>query len=100
MTSYELKQAQHLAKVSKRAEELVAELIDLTNDMNNETQKAVSNAIACGLLKQHRTLQQSFIGNFKNAMVTYGQTQTDPRNESAVKWAKQAGDLEVYFPYI
>ena len=99
-SSYELQQSIHLAKVEKRAEELMKELIDLSNDISGKTQERVAKGMACGLLRSHRTLQQSTVANIKEAFVIYGATNSDARNEQAVSFAKQAGELPIHFPFI
>jgi len=52
------------------------------------------------LLMQHRTHQQSIIGNLYHALSRYGQSSSDGRNEQAVTWATKATKDEQLFPFI
>ena len=57
------------------------------------------------LMNEHRTHQQSIVKNLYSALQLYAEKCTenrwfDARNQSAVKWAKEATDLEAYFPCI
>jgi len=77
----------------------MSKLIDETNTMGYEAE--VVQGIAEGLRVSHRTLQQNFVRAFVTAMKTYGESQTDLRNEAAVAVAKKIGELdEEHLPFI
>jgi hypothetical protein len=66
-----------------------------------ETSKTNSKLFVHCLLMQHRTHQQSIIKCLHDGLLEYGQfAGSDPRNEDAVKWSKNATSEENYFPYI
>ena len=54
------------------------------------------------LMSQHRTHQQSIMKNMfkKYANESLDNDWFDARNEQGLKWAKEATDLEAYFPCI
>ena len=74
-------------------------LVNATSTMGYD--EFVVEGIVKGLTSCHRTLQQSFMRDFKDAMVKYGDIEYfDLRNQAAVKFAKKVGELEEHLPYI
>ena len=86
-------------KVHNEAQALTDKLVDLTNSMGNKSED-IGAGIAEGLMRSHRTLQQSFISSLQKALVLYAESNTDLRNEGAVAWAKQVAQLDINTPFI
>jgi hypothetical protein len=77
----------------------MATIIDATNVMGSE--KDVAAGILEGLLSSHKTLQQSFMRAFIEAMKEYADTPfRDARNEASVEFARKVKELDVHFPFI
>ena len=88
-------------KVKQRARDAMTELLGLAAANNTSLrQEAVVNGMLDSLLKEHRTNQQLAIGTLVEVLQQYGKSQTDARNEAAVKWAFAATKDVHRFPYI
>lgn len=86
-------------KNKKAAEEAMKALIDVTNVMGGD--KDVAAGILDGLLKSHKTLQQSFFRSLFMAMGEYAETPfVDGRNQASVDFAKQVKELDAFFPFV
>lgn len=91
----------HIRRVQKVKEvaDAMRVIVDATNTMGSE--QLVTEGIVEGLTSCHRTLQQSFMRCFVDAMKEYGDTRFfDARNEASVEFAKKIGEMEEYFPFI
>lgn len=96
-----VKRQLELGKRSQEVREAIVKVIDLTNVMSSDVEKAVEEGILQGIMGEHRTLQASFMRCLINALKRYGETDYyDLRNEAAVKWAKKATEGDVYIPFI
>jgi hypothetical protein len=95
----EIRMHMEAEKRKKRVEAAMKELIDVTNVMGYDDE--IAEGIFLGLIKSHRTLQQSFFRCFVMAMDPYSKIVPDLRNEQAVKFAKKISeDGENYFPFV
>lgn len=93
---YHIRQQQTI----KEVREAMKVIVNATNPMGSEP--LVAQGIVEGLESNHRTLQQSFMRSFVEAMKTYGDTNFfDPRNEASVEFAKKISELaeEHYLPF-
>jgi len=99
-TKYTIQKNRALRETQERAKELIDNLIDLSNVLDDDTQKAIQEGIAQSLVENHRTLQQSTVCNLHEALKIYSKTDTDPRNQSAVEFAQKVSEIEHYFPTI
>jgi len=91
----------HIRSVARKneARDAMQKLIDLTNVMGGD--KDVAAGLLEGLLTSHKTLQQSFIRCFVEAMKEYADTRfVDARNEASVNFAKQLKEMEIHFPFV
>lgn len=92
---YHIRQQQKV----KEVREAMATIVEATNTMGSD--KLVTQGIVEGLENCHRTLQQSFMRCFVDAMKEYGDTRfRDPRNDASVEFAKKIGEMEEHFPFI
>lgn len=83
----------------KRAEELMRELVNLTNRMGSEGD--VVQGMLAGLTSEHRTLQQMFMGCMAETIRQYGGlSYYDARNEDAVRWAESVAEIDSNFRFI
>ena len=99
MSSAELKQHIEHTKRVKEVREAMEVIVNATNTMGTEDE--VVRGMVEGIENCHRTLQQSFMRCFAEAMKEYGDTRFfDARNEASVKFAKKIGEMEEYFPFI
>ena len=90
-----------LGKRTSEVRHAIAKVIDLTNVMSSDVEKAVEEGIFQGLMGEHRTLQASFVRCLIRALKRYGDTDYfDLRNEAAVKWARKATEGDDYIPFI
>lgn len=90
-----LQQKQFVDNVSQAMQSLV----NTTNSMAMEDE--VAKGIADGLMRSHRTLQQSFFRSFKIAMKQYAdEAGSDLRNQESVKFAKKISEMDDYFPFV
>jgi hypothetical protein len=81
-------------------QEMVQQTAKLVNNMGFDYTEG-SEIIAKALIKEHRTLQQSIIRLLAGSIAKYAELSFhDPRNESAVEWAKKVAEIENYFPHI
>jgi hypothetical protein len=88
-----------MTPTEQRAEQLMRELVSLTNSMGSESD--VIQGMLRGLTSEHRTLQQLFMGCMAETIRQYGgQSFYDMRNEDAVKWAEEVGCIETNFRFI
>jgi hypothetical protein len=91
----------HIAEERRKNEvtKLMQQLIDSTNVMGGD--ELVAAGMVQGIMRSHRTLQQSFMRCFVMAMKEYGATEfKDPRNEDAVALAKKIGEIEAHLSFI
>jgi len=80
------------------AEQAMKTLMKCSNSMgsNNDIAQAISNV----LLKEHRTIQQSFFRAFKQSMDAYSKGGSDGRNEGSVQLAKEIHNSDVFLPFV
>lgn len=94
---YALKKHIENRKQVDRIFALVDQLADEVNVLGSH--QVFEEAFSSALIKQHRTLQQSLVGNLIQALRRYGDTSgTDARNEAAVKHCQNLE--EVHFPLV
>lgn len=82
----------------------ITQFVDfIISSLNNVHVPLATMAMHFGeqISRQHNTLQQAFIRFIYIALKHYAKhTIADTRNSQAVKWAKEATDIAVDFPYI
>jgi len=95
------KLSEHVRSVKRKneAREAMQKLIDITNVMGGD--KDVAAGILEGLLTSHKTLQQSFMRCFVEAMKEYADTRfVDLRNQASVDFAQQLKEMDIHFPFV
>jgi len=82
----------------EKAEQAMKTLMECSNSMgsNDDIAQAISNV----LLKEHRTIQQSFFRSFKQSMDAYSKGGSDGRNEGAIQLAKEIHNSDVFLPFV
>jgi hypothetical protein len=79
---------------------MIQQVARLINNMGFDYEKN-AEIIAKALIREHRTLQQSIIRLLAGSITKYAELSShDPRNESAVEWAKKVSEIDNYFPHI
>ena len=72
----------------------------LLKECNVLGRSGVADAMAAALAGEHRTIQQNFMRELKEAMRNYRHVGADLRNEGAVKLANEIAESEVYLPLV
>jgi len=100
MSDYKLQQAFAARKKQEKVEELFKALISEVNTMGSED--AVADGLVEGLLRSHRTLQQSFVRSFITACQKIDKMDniTDMRNEQSIKILKQIAKIDETLPFV
>lgn len=100
MSDYKLQQAFAARKKQEKVEELFKALISEVNTMGSED--AVADGLVEGLLRSHRTLQQSFVRAFITACQKIDKMEniTDMRNEQSIKILKQIAKIDETLPFV
>jgi hypothetical protein len=90
-----------MTELKERNEAVVKEIFDLLNKMTNE--KDLLTEFVKHLDREHRTLQQNFLGMLRLIILEYSEnTGMDARNEASKKWAKKVAEMDdgYHFPFI
>ena len=84
----------------ERIEKLVEALaVELNCTAIDEEQ--IGKIISETVMKEHRTIQQTFWKTIQKSIVHYGRYATvDARNEGSRTWANEAGEVDGHFPFI
>lgn len=93
-------------KATKRdyeeAEKIARAVEDLCHLLNsyNSRDELLGEVFNQCLVRQHRSLQQSFWRLMREVIRRYAITHHDMRNEAAVLWCKRAAELDAYLPFV
>lgn len=77
---------------------IINDLMDQQNIMNPKVK--LSEVLNEVVSKQHRTIQQSFVKNIHDFLVSYSDNSSDLRNEASINFAKSVKKLDCNFPFI
>ncbi len=98
MTDYNVQLEIQAAKRVSATREAMKELINTMNIMGGDDDFA--QGIFEALANEHRTLQQSAVKAFANAMIPLSEINTDLRNEATIDFAKKGKAMEHFFPSV
>lgn len=82
--------------------ELIQELINRTNPFSFDPKTEAAHCVEV-FRKNHRTLQQNLIRFISCFIKQAGEVDlewTDARNEAAIAWCSQVGQINSHFPFI
>ena len=93
--------AQAYMEARKKQKQVSEAIKVLADSVNSQDTELVSEAIVEQLTSTHPTLQQCLMKSLKKALLLYSEHPgTDGRNEAAKKWAHEASESEIMFPFI
>lgn len=89
-----------VAAKQEKIQELIEDLASELNCMGID-EKELGEIISTTVMKDHRTIQQTFWRTIQHSIVHYGRYATiDLRNEGSREWANKVAEVDAYFPKV